>query len=259
MLTKDEKDALFAQMLQPYSAEEFGRFIRPPDCRLRGRIERVHYHNQELCNLVEDWRDYRAGRAPRPSQSLLLALTPAYGGANDARDTLGFIADFYAARPHGAVERWPCLAYMTKTSITLMERLALLHPTPHLADARRHFADFAHLIAYEGEPTLRQDEYATRVQTSVQAFFDDCERNAVAIDTWLHKPPELAAADSEKPLSQRRNDARERARARMASLYASGLTWTEAEDKAQSEMWREFHALGLACAKHNFHLLRYKK
>ena len=45
----------------------------------------------------------------------------------------------------------------------------------------------------------------------------------------------------------------------MEELYASGMTWSEAEDKAQSEMWREFNALGLACGKINFHKLRYRK
>ena len=194
VLTKDEKDALFARMLRPYSDAEFGLFVRSPEWRLREKIERVHYHNQGLCNLVEDWRDYRSGRAPKPSESLLLALTPGRGGANDARDTLGFIADFYASRPHGSVERWPCLAYMSMSSMTLIDRIAMLHPTDYLSSARKHFREFMALIAYEGEPSFVQDEYAARVHSAASSFFDDCERNAVEIDLWLHDKPSRCEA-----------------------------------------------------------------
>ena len=60
-------------------------------------------------------------------------------------------------------------------------------------------------------------------------------------------------------LSQRRAEARLRAKERMIAYYNDGMTWSEAEEHVRREMWREFDTLGLACAKHNFHRLRYEK
>ena len=60
-------------------------------------------------------------------------------------------------------------------------------------------------------------------------------------------------------LSQRRAEARLRAKEKMIAYYNDGMTWSEAEEHVRREMWREFDSLGLACAKHNFHRLRYEK
>ena len=105
--------------------------------------------------------------------------------------------------------------------MTLLDRLAMFHPTGHLAAACRHFPDFAKLIAYEGKPVLRQDEYGERIHAAFGAFWDAGER--------------------------------------MRALYDTGMTWSEAESRTHAEMSRAFTALGLKGAKHNFHLLRYKK
>ena len=59
-------------------------------------------------------------------------------------------------------------------------------------------------------------------------------------------------------LSQRRAEARLRAKEKMIAYYNDGMTWSEAEEHVRREMWREFDSLGLACAKHNFHRLRYE-
>ena len=254
MLTKEEIDALKAHKFEPYTDEEYARHVVNPECRLRANIERVHYHNQDLSLLVDNWRDYLDGHRPKPKTSLLLALMPGHGGANDARDTLGFIADFYAKNPHGSVKTWPCLIFMSKTCMTLLQHLRALHTTPHLSGAERHIKDFINLITYEGEPIMRQDEFAEKLYAAENSFFSACERNAIALSQWLDSPKEKSA-----PLSQRRDLVRMRALERMQELYDDGMTWTEAEEQTHHEMWREFESLGLACAPHNFHRLRYNR
>ena len=140
--------------------------------------------------------------------------------------------------------------------MTLLDRLAMFHPTGHLAAARRHFSDFAKLIPYEGKPVLCQDEYSERIHAAIGAFWDAGKRNAVEIDLWMHKPPQTP---DEEPLSHRRDAIRAKALERMRTLYDTGMTWSEAESRTHAEMSRAFTALGLKGAKHNFHLLRYKK
>lgn len=191
MLTKEEIAALKAHMFKPYTPEEYARHIANPECQLRANIERVHYHNQGLSRLVDLWRAYLEGRCPKPDTSLILALMPGHGGANDARDTLGFITDFYAKNPHGSVKTWPCLIYMSKTCMTLLQHLRELHATPHLSGAEKHIKNFLSLIAYEGEPILRQDEFAEKLYDAQSSFFSACEQNAIAISQWIDAPKEF--------------------------------------------------------------------
>lgn len=188
MLTKEEIDALKAHKFEPYTDEEYARHVVNPECRLRANIERVHYHNQDLSLLVDDWRSYLNGHGLKPDTSLILALTPGRGGANDARDTLGFITDFYAKNAHGSVKTWPCLIFMSKTCMTLLQHLRTLHATPHLSGAEKHIKEFINLITYEGEPILRQDEFAQKLYEAEDGFFSACERNAIALSQWIDSP-----------------------------------------------------------------------
>ena len=188
MLTKEQIDALKRQKFDPYTHEEYASFIANPEGRLRAHIERVHYHNQDLCLLVDHWSDYAKGLAPKPDTSLTLALIPGHGGANDALDTLGFITEFYAKRPHGSVKTWPCLIFMSKTCITLLQRLRAFHATPYLASAEHHIKDFINLITYEGEPIMRQDEFAAKLHAAKDDFFSACEHNAMDLSQWLDAP-----------------------------------------------------------------------
>lgn len=95
-----------------------------------------------------------------------------------------------------------------------------------------------------------------RLHVSSSSFLDECELNVIELESWLRNSKDDKA---DIALSQRRDLVRQKAKERMTELYASGMTWSEAEDKTQSEMWREFNSLGLACSKINFHKLRYKK
>ena len=81
-------------------------------------------------------------------------------------------------------------------------------------------------------------------------------RSAIPQPPQQIKSPQPASSTS---LSQRRTVVRLRAREKMIDYYNDGMTWSEAEERVRCEMWREFDALGLACAKHNFHRLRYEK
>lgn len=198
MLTKEQIDALKRQKFDPYTHEEYASFIANPEGRLRAHIERVHYHNQDLCLLVDHWSDYAKGLAPKPDTSLTLALIPGHGGANDALDTLGFITEFYAKRPHGSVKTWPCLIFMSKTCITLLQRLRAFHATPYLASAEHHIKDFINLITYEGEPIMRQDEFAAKLHAAKDDFFSACEHNAMDLSQWLDAPKENCAPPSHR-------------------------------------------------------------
>ena len=52
MLSKEEIDALYAQMERPYSQEEVVRFVRTPESRARRLLEETHYHNYDLIDLT---------------------------------------------------------------------------------------------------------------------------------------------------------------------------------------------------------------
>lgn len=257
MLSESQVDDLYDNMKTPYSQEEFGLFIRDPGSRTRKVLEHVHYHNMELCVFVEDWLRFRQGVGLKPSDSLVLRLTPGNEGVNDARRSLAALVEYYSNFPHGSLPRWPILAYMSRTSFTLMETIASLHPTDHLTTAKGHFNDFINLLRYKGEPRLMRDEFARRLHDAATHFLDECELNAIELEMWIRKL--LSGDTSEEPHSMRRDLIRQKAVERMEELYASGMTWSEAEEKTQSEMWRDFNALGLACAKMNFHKLRYRK
>ena len=46
-----------------------------------------------------------------------------YKKQSTAGQNYGFITDFYAKNPHGSVKTWPCLIYMSKTCMTLLQHL----------------------------------------------------------------------------------------------------------------------------------------
>lgn len=186
---------LFADAKTPFSTEEFNAYIRNPGSRARETLEHVHYHNHSLCNAVMGWKEYRECVGSRPEQSLLLLLTPGYGGANDARASLDYLADFFSGYPHGALPRWPIISWMSRTSFTLLATLDSFHHTTHLASARRHLTEFVDLLTYKGEPRLPRDEFAERLHDSKNAFLSDCERNAAEIDIWMHGDETASAAN----------------------------------------------------------------
>jgi len=199
VLSDKDIDALFADSKTPFSKEEFNAFIRDPGSRARETLERVHYHNHALCNAVVQWKEYRECIGARPSQSILLLLTPGYGGANDARANLEFLADFFSKYPHGALPRWPIISWMSRTSFTLLETLDSFHRTSHLLAARRHLSDFIDLLIYKGEPLLPRDEFAERLHDSKEAFLGECERNAAELDGWLHESRTPTSGATAKP------------------------------------------------------------
>ena len=261
MLSEKDIDALFADSKTPFSKEEFNAFIRDPGSRARETLERVHYHNHALCNAVVQWKEYRECIGARPSQSILLLLTPGYGGANDARASLNYLADFFSKYPHGALPRWPIISWMSRTSFTLLETLDSFHRTSHLLAARRHLSDFIDLLIYKGEPLLPRDEFAERLHDSKEAFLGECERNAAEISQWIENPvDESDEARDDLPLSQRKDEIRRKAVALMKALYQeSKCSWSEAEETVRQALRGEFDAIGLKSAKNNFHRLRYSE
>lgn len=256
VLSGSQIDDLYNGMQTPYSSEEFSRFILDPGCLTRKVLEHVHYHNMELCLFVRAWKDYRKGIGLKPKESLMAKLTPGYKGDNDARTSLAALADYYSKFPHGATPRWPILAFMSRTSFTLIKELSDLHQTTHLMAAKRHLDEFITLLKHKGEPLVDRNEFSDRLHVSSSSFLDECELNVIELESWLRNSKDDKA---DIALSQRRDLVRQKAKERMTELYASGMTWSEAEGKTQSEMWREFNSLGLACSKMNFHKLRYKK
>ena len=261
VLSDSELDALFADSKTPFSAEEFNVYIRNPGSRARDVMEHVHYHNHALCNAVVDWKKYHECVGERPQNSLLLLLTPGYGGANDARANLGFLADFFSGYSHGALPRWAIMPWMSRTSFTLLETLRSFHATDHLAAAHRHLSDFVDLLAYKGEPTIPRDEFAERLHDSTDSFLGECERNAVEISQWIGSPSdEPDDAPDDLPLSQRKDAVRRKAVAFMKAVFQeSKCSWSEAEETVRKALRGEFDAVGLKSAKLNFHRLRYSE
>ena len=200
MLSDAEIDSLFACAKTPYSQREIQTFIRNPDSRARETLEHVHYHNYSLCNSIIDWQNYLKRVGDRPPTSLHLLLTPGYGGANDARKSLEYLADFFSGFTHGALPRWPILGWMSRSAFTLVDRVAALHPTEHLTAARRHLGEFIDLLLYKGEPLMPRDEFAERIHKAQANFLDACERNAIALSQWLDAPNE----EQEKSSAARR-------------------------------------------------------
>ena len=188
VLSNEEIEQLFLTVKRPYSTGEIQSFIREPSSRARERLEHVHYHNYALCNSLMDWQDYRKGVGKRPETSLHLLLTPGYGGANDARASLEYLADFFSGFPHGALPRWPIMAWMSRSAITLVDRLAALHETAHHGAIRRHLDEFIDLMTYRGEPKMTRDKFAERLHSAQSDFLDACERNAIALSQWLDSP-----------------------------------------------------------------------
>lgn len=188
MLSDAEIDALFAQAKTPYSQGEIQTFILNPDSRARETLEHVHYHNYALCNSIIDWQNYLKCIGSRPPTSLHLLLTPGYGGANDARKSLEYLADFFSGFNHGSLPRWPILGWMSRSAFTLVDTVASLHNTEHLIAARRHLGEFVDLLLYKGEPLMRRDELAERLHSAQANFLDACERNAVNLSQWIDSP-----------------------------------------------------------------------
>ena len=196
MLSDAEIDSLFAQAKTPYSKREIQTFILDPDSRARETLEHVHYHNYALCNSVIDLQNYLNLTGDRPPTSLHLLLTPGYGGANDARKSLEYLADFFSSFTHGALPRWPILGWMSRSAFTLIDSIASLHNTEHLVAARRHLGEFIDLLLYKGEPLMPRDELAERLHSEQSHFLDACERNAIAISQWLDAPKEEQEKDA---------------------------------------------------------------
>ena len=189
--------ALYDNAKKPLSDEEFQLYIRDPANRAREVLEHVHYHNKRLCRYVAEWIDYRRMVGQKPRESLLLLLTPGYGGANDARASVEELCEYYSAFPHGTVPRWPITGWMFKTSYVLIDTLKKLHHTRHLAEAERHFDAFRELLSYQGEPLLPRDKFADCLHCDCASsdFFSACERNAIELTQWLESPYEDEAED----------------------------------------------------------------
>lgn len=186
---------LYDNAKKPLTNEEFQLYIRDPANRVREVLEHVHYHNKRLCRSVAEWMDYRRMVGQKPRESLLLLLTPGYGGANDARTSFEELCEYYSAFPHGTVPRWPITGWMFRTSYVLIDTLKKLHPTRHLAEVERHFDNFKELLSYKGEPLLPRDKFADSLYGASSDFFSACERNAIELTQWLESPHEDEAED----------------------------------------------------------------
>ena len=258
VLTDQQLDELYNTAETPYSPSETERFILNDDARVRASLERIHYHNYELIQHISAWRGYLENKIPHPSSELPRLLVPGRNAENDAISNLERMTDFFSRFPHGATPRFAIFAWASRSTFTLMDALAELHDTEHLQRVRKSFVEMERLIAYRGEPRLNRDEFAEKLAAARMAFISECTNNASCVALWLSNPKHGSGAKN-VPLSKRRDNARIKALERMEELYASGMTWTEAEEMTHREMWHEFDSLGLACGPHNFHRLRYNR
>ena len=251
-------DKLYESVKTPYSDRETEAFILNPEASARTSLERIHCHNYSLIQSVAQWSGFLANKLPRPSADLPRLLVPGRNAENDAITNLEALTDFFSRYPHGSTPRFSIFVWASRSTFTLVDALANLHDTEHLHRVRKSFDDIVNLIAYKGEPRFSREDFSARLAAARQDFISECMNNASCMALWLNNPKK-DGPDASVSLSQRRDVARSLAIERMTEYYNSGMTWSEAEEKVHAEMWRKFNALGLACAKHNFHSPRYRK
>lgn len=176
-----------AKMCKAYTDEELAEHMR--NRWLKSSLEIMLADNFYLIDVVDRWREYLDEGGLRPMDDLVQMLKPTRFGRYNVAGLFETVCKGVAQLGHG---KFPfkdvrIFSYMTDTTMTLIDKLKLLHTTSQVKELEIVLNKFVALVAYNGEPQLSYDEYLNALRSLASQFIDLSERNAQEVEEYIRK------------------------------------------------------------------------